>query len=173
MHVRRSTDAGVKPKTYVRRKGNDANVYTFDAGSNIALDVAQLMDLAGLDLDKTWDAQPNGYKPADSEKGYGSSANAYPTLRLTGARIMIDIKYYNYELDDPTTTEMGTDEVYAVVEVGVGGELEWSVALGVTGNIADDIDLTEFPVDLFEEIADLIGLRHVAGDGQSPVAKAA
>ena len=100
-----------------RRKGNDANVYTFEAGSNIALDVAQLMDLAGLDLDKTWDKQPNGHVPAASSKGYGSSADAWPTLRLSGARLMIDIKYYNYELDDPTTTEMGTDDVYAVVEV--------------------------------------------------------
>lgn len=115
--------AGVKPKTYVRRKGNDANVYTFDAGSNIALDVAQLMDLAGLDLDKTWDKQPNGHVPAASEKGYGSSADAWPTLRLSGARLMIDIKYYNYELDDPTTTEMGTDDVYAVVEVS--GKVQW------------------------------------------------
>ena len=115
--------AGVKPKTYVRRKGNDANVYTFEAGSNIALDVAQLMDLAGLDLDKTWDKQPNGHVPAASEKGYGSSADVWPTLRLSGARLMIDIKYYNYELDDPTTTEMGTDDVYAVVEVS--GKVQW------------------------------------------------
>ena len=36
---------------------------------------------------------------------------------------MIDIKYYNYELDDPTTTEMGTDDVYAVVEVS--GKVQW------------------------------------------------
>ena len=43
--------AGVKPKTFVRRKGSDADVYTFAAGQNIALDVQQLMDLAGLDLD--------------------------------------------------------------------------------------------------------------------------
>mmetsp|Transcript_12228 Transcript_12228/g.56657 ORF Transcript_12228/g.56657 Transcript_12228/m.56657 type:complete len:598 (-) Transcript_12228:1098-2891(-) len=115
--------AGVKPKTYVRRKGEDADVYTFEAGSNIALDVAQLMDLAGLDLDKTWDQQPNGFKPSDSEKGYGTSASAYPTVRLTGSRIMIDIKYYNYELDDVTSTEMGTDDVYAIVEVS--GKVQW------------------------------------------------
>lgn len=115
--------AGVKPKTYVRRKGEDADVYTFEAGSNIALDVKQLMDLAGLDLDKTWDQQPNGFKPSDSEKGYGTSASAYPTVRLTGSRIMIDIKYYNYELDDLTTTEIGTDDVYAIVEVS--GKVQW------------------------------------------------
>lgn len=115
--------AGVKPKTYVRRKGEDADVYTFEAGSNIALDVKQLMDLAGLDLDKTWDQQPNGFKPSESEKGYGTSASAYPTVRLTGSRIMIDIKYYNYELDDLTTTEIGTDDVYAIVEVS--GKVQW------------------------------------------------
>lgn len=115
--------AGVKPKTFVRRKGVDTDVYTFDAGKNIALDVSQLMGLAGLDLDKTWDQQPSGYAPAASEKGYGTSANAYPTLRLTGARLMIDIKYYNYELHDLTTTEMGTDEVYAIVEVS--GKVQW------------------------------------------------
>ena len=115
--------AGVKPKTYVRRKGEDADLYTFEAGSNIALDVAQLMDLAGLDLDKTWDQQPNGFTPSDSEKGYGTSASAYPTVRLTGSRIMIDIKYYNYELDDVTSTEIGTDDVYAIVEVS--GKVQW------------------------------------------------
>jgi hypothetical protein len=110
---------GTKPKTYIRKKDSDVNEYEFAEGSTVTLTMKEWLDLAGVDLDKPFDEQPGSFG-ADSLAGLTGvqwSANKYPTPRLTGVRLNILVRYFNYELDKTKHEEVGTDEVYAVVTV--------------------------------------------------------
>ena len=108
----------VNPKTFIRRKGDDTDRKVIAAGEAIKLSVGDLLEIAGVDLDKPFDEQPSGWNPPTGLQGRGTSAGAYPYPRLTGTRLSINIQYYNYNLDDTSGFgEMGTPEVYAIVEV--------------------------------------------------------
>ena len=117
-------DASTNPKTYIRRKGDDANYKTIE-GEDIKLTVAELMEIAGVDLDETFDNQPNGVVPATGlQANGGTSTGVYPRPRLTGVRVALAINYYNYNLDDLEGSELGTSDIYAVVEVD--SQLAWT-----------------------------------------------
>ena len=57
-----------------------------------------------------------GYKPPAGLQGVGNSSGKWPYPRLTGVRLLVEIKYYNYKLDETesNSAEIGTNEVYAV-----------------------------------------------------------
>lgn len=117
-------DASTNPKTYIRRKGDDANYKTIE-GEDIKLTVAELMEIAGVDLDETFDNQPNGVVPATGlQANEGKSTGVFPRPRLTGVRVALAINYYNYNLDDLEGSELGTSDIYAVVEVE--SQLAWT-----------------------------------------------
>ena len=117
-------DAVTNPKTYIRRKGDDAN-YKVIEGKDIALSVAELMEIAGVDLDEPFDAQPSGVVPAAGlQANSGESVGVFPRPRLTGVRVAVSINYYNYNLDDPDGSELGTSDIYAVAEVE--SQLAWT-----------------------------------------------
>ena len=90
----------VNPKTFIRRKGDDTDRKVIAAGEAIKLSVGDLLEIAGVDLDKPFDEQPSGWNPPTGLQGRGTSAGAYPYPRLTGTRLSINIQYYNYNLDD-------------------------------------------------------------------------
>lgn len=108
----------VNPKTFIRRKGDDTDRKVIAAGEAIKLSVGELLEIAGVDLDKPYDEQPSGWKPPAGLQGRGTSAGEYPYPRLTGTRLSVNIQYYNYNLHDTSgLAEMGTSDVYAIVEV--------------------------------------------------------
>jgi hypothetical protein len=113
-----STYTGANPKTYVRRKGQTSDYLTF-SGSAIKLAVKDLLFIAGVDLDTPYDAQPSGYNPPTGLQGVGTSSGKFPYPRLTGVRLLVEIKYYNYRLDqtESNSAEIGTNSIYAIVEV--------------------------------------------------------
>ena len=114
----------VNPPTRIRRKGDDTDRKTIAAGSAIVLTVEELLEIAGVDLDKPYDQQPGGQVPLTTLQGKAladgslSSAGAFPYPRLTGVRVAVDIKYYNYNKEmTEGFSELGTSDVYAIVEV--------------------------------------------------------
>ena len=117
-------DSATKPKTHIRRKGDDAD-YKVIEGKDISLSVAELMEIAGVDLDEPFDNQPNGVVPATGlQADGGESTGVFPRPRLTGVRVALSINYYNYNLDDTEGSELGTSDIYAVVEVD--SQLAWT-----------------------------------------------
>lgn len=75
--------SGANPKTYIRRKGETSNYATF-SGSAIKLAMKDLLHIAGVDLDKPYDDQPNAYNPPVGLQGVGTSVGKYPYPRLSG-----------------------------------------------------------------------------------------
>lgn len=117
-------DAATNPKTYVRRKGDDTDYMTIK-GSDLSLSVADLLEIAGIDLDETYDNQPNGVTPAAGLVGVGTSADVFPRPRLTGLRVSIAIQYYNHNLEiTGGTSALGTPDIYAIAEVDAS--LAWT-----------------------------------------------
>jgi len=115
--------SGAKPKTYVRKKDSDTNEYEFAPGSSVSLTMKQWLDLAGVDLDKPFDQQPGDFEGTlEGLTGAGAdgtldSTGKYPYPRLSGVRLNILVRYFNYDLDKEVHTKMGDDEVYAIVTV--------------------------------------------------------
>jgi hypothetical protein len=132
--------SGTKPKTYVRKKDSDVNEYEFAPGQSVQLTMKQWLELAGVDLDKPFDQQPGNFEGtlegltgggADYSGagiiwrhggylGTGTALNSsgkYPYPRLSGVRLNILVRYFNYDLHKKVHTEMGDDDVYAIVTV--------------------------------------------------------
>ena len=141
--------SGTKPKTYVRKKDSDTNEYEFAPGSSVSLTMKQWLDLAGVDLDKPYDQQPGDFEGTlEGLSGAGAdgtldSTGKYPYPRLSGVRLNILVRYFNYDLDKEVHTEMGDDEVYAIVTV--------SPVLGWFSK-GQDISYRPDPTDLNEPI---------------------
>lgn len=115
--------AATNPKTHIRKKGDDAD-YKVIEGKDISLTVAELMEISGVDLDEPFDNQPSGVVPATGLQGVGASAGVFPRPRLTGVRVSVAINYYNYNLDDTEGSELGSSDIYAVVEIE--SQLAWT-----------------------------------------------
>ncbi|CAL6341373.1 unnamed protein product [Bathycoccus prasinos] len=120
--------SGTKPKTYVRKKDSDVNEYEFAPGQSVQLTMKQWLELAGVDLDKPFDQQPGNFEGTlEGLTGGGAdysgtgtalnSAGKYPYPRLSGVRLNILVRYFNYDLHKKVHTEMGDDDVYAIVTV--------------------------------------------------------
>ena len=129
--------SGTKPKTYVQKKDSDVNEYEFAPGQSVQLTMKQWLELAGVDLDKPFDQQPGNFEGAlegltgggaDYSEGdfwgrgfwTGTALNStgkYPYPRLSGVRLNILVRYFNYDLHKKVHTEMGDDDVYAIVTV--------------------------------------------------------
>ena len=132
--------SGTKPKTYVQKKDSDVNEYEFAPGQSVQLTMKQWLELAGVDLDKPFDQQPGNFEGtlegltgggADYSGrgtiwrhggylGTGTALNStgkYPYPRLSGVRLNILVRYFNYDLHKKVHTEMGDDDVYAIVTV--------------------------------------------------------
>ena len=139
--------SGTKPKTYVQKKDyvNEVRVlglneYEFAPGESVSLTMKQWLELAGVDLDKPFDQQPGNFEGtlegltgggADYSGrgtiwrhggylGTGTALNSsgkYPYPRLSGVRLNILVRYFNYDLHKKVHTEMGDDDVYAIVTV--------------------------------------------------------
>ena len=132
--------SGTKPKTYVRKKDSDVNEYEFAPGQSVQLTMKEWLELAGVDLDKPFDQQPGNFEGtlegltgggADYSGagiiwrhggylGTGTALNSsgkYPYPRLSGVRLNILVRYFNYDLHKKVHTEMGDDDVYAIVTV--------------------------------------------------------
>lgn len=120
--------SGTKPKTYVQKKDSDVNEYEFAPGQSVQLTMKQWLELAGVDLDKPFDQQPGNFEGTlEGLTGGGAdysgtgtqlnSAGKYPYPRLSGVRLNILVRYFNYDLHKKVHTEMGDDDVYAIVTV--------------------------------------------------------
>ena len=121
--------SGTKPKTYVQKKDSDVNEYEFAPGQSVQLTMKQWLELAGVDLDKPFDEQPGNFEGtlegltgggADYSGPPGTALNSagkYPYPRLSGVRLNILVRYFNYDLHKKVHTEMGDDDVYAIVTV--------------------------------------------------------
>lgn len=120
--------SGTKPKTYVRKKDSDVNEYERAPGESVSLTMKQWLELAGVDLDKPFDQQPGNFEGTlEGLTGGGAdysgtgtqlnSAGKYPYPRLSGVRLNILVRYFNYDLHKKVHTEMGDDDVYAIVTV--------------------------------------------------------
>ena len=127
--------SGTKPKTYVQKKDYvnevrvlDLNEYEFAPGESVSLTMKQWLELAGVDLDKPFDQQPGNFEGTlEGLTGGGAdysgtgtqlnSAEKYPYPRLSGVRLNILVRYFNYDLHKKVHTEMGDDDVYAIVTV--------------------------------------------------------
>jgi hypothetical protein len=127
--------SGTKPKTYVQKKDyvNEVRVlglneYEFAPGESVSLTMKQWLELAGVDLDKPFDQQPGNFEGTlegltgggADYSGTGTQLNSvgkYPYPRLSGVRLNILVRYFNYDLHKKVHTEMGDDDVYAIVTV--------------------------------------------------------
>ncbi len=122
--------SGTKPKTYVQKKDSDVNEYEFAPGQSVQLTMKQWLELAGVDLDKPFDQQPGNFEGTlEGLTGGGAdysgtgtqlnSAGKYPYPRLSGVRLNILVRYFNYDLHKKVHTEIDIydDDVYAIVTV--------------------------------------------------------
>jgi hypothetical protein len=92
----------------------------FEAGESISLKLKEILDVAHVDLDKRYEDQtPLAGKDVSSEYGLAGSADAArtPMARLAGVRLKAQIRYYNYNLEDASSEETGSDEPYAILEI--------------------------------------------------------
>ena len=115
--------SGTKPKTYLRKKDSDKDEHVFEPGESVSLTMKEWLELAGVDLDKPFDEQPGNFEGTlEGLKGSGAdgsldSSTDYPRPRLSGVRLNILVRYFNYDLHKDVHTTMGDDTVYAIVTV--------------------------------------------------------
>jgi len=115
--------SGTKPKTYVRKKDSDKDEHVFEPGESVSLTMKEWLELAGVDLDKPFDEQPGNFEGTlEGLKGSGSDGSMdnstdYPHPRLSGVRLNILVRYFNYDLHKDVHSAMGDDTVYAIVTV--------------------------------------------------------
>ena len=115
--------SGTKPKTYLRKKDSDKDEHVFEPGESVSLTMKEWLELAGVDLDKPFDEQPGNFEGTlEGLKGSGAegsldSSTDYPHPRLSGVRLNILVRYFNYDLHKDVHTTMGDDTVYAIVTV--------------------------------------------------------
>ena len=110
--------SGTKPKTYVRKKDSDKDEHVFEPGESVELTMNEWLDLAGVDLDKPFDEQPGNFEGTlKGLNGTGADIPDYPLPRLSGVRLNILVRYFNYDLHKDVHSAMGDDTVYAIVTV--------------------------------------------------------
>ena len=115
--------SGTKPKTYLRKKDSDKDEHVFEPGESVSLTMKEWLELAGVDLDKPFDEQPGNFEGTlEGLKGSGSDGSMdnstdYPHPRLSGVRLNILVRYFNYDLHKDVHSAMGDDTVYAIVTV--------------------------------------------------------
>ena len=110
--------SGTKPKTYLRKKDSDKDEHVFEPGESVSLTMKEWLELAGVDLDKPFDEQPGNFEGTlEGLKGSGSDSTDYPHPRLSGVRLNILVRYFNYDLHKDVHSAMGDDTVYAIVTV--------------------------------------------------------
>jgi hypothetical protein len=109
--------SGAKPLTYIRREGFDENIYTFERGSAIRLKVSEWLNITGIELDKPFNEQNVDGLDITGFNGAGEDIEKYPYVRTSGLRLNIGVKYHNFHLDRKLHTDMGGEDVYAVVTV--------------------------------------------------------
>ena len=115
--------SGTKPKTYLRKKDSDKDEHVFEPGESVSLTMKEWLELAGVDLDKRLDEQPGNFEGTlEGLKGSGSDGSMdnstdYPHPRLSGVRLNILVRYFNYDLHKDVHSAMGDDTVYAIVTV--------------------------------------------------------
>jgi hypothetical protein len=142
--------SGAKPLTYVRREGFDDNLYTFERGSAIRLKVSEWLNITGIELDKPFNEQNVDGLDTTGFNGAGEDIEKYPYVRTSGLRLNIEVKYHNFHLDRVLHTDMGGEDVYAVVTVSPkigwfskGDEILYSqVGGGAAFDINNPINLT-------------------------------
>ena len=144
-------DSGSKPKTYIRKKGSDDNLYTFEEGESVRLKLSDWLSLAGVELDKPLDEQGSEFKREIlGFNGAGDDINKYPYVRTSGLRLNIKVKYHNYELQKKIHTSVGNKDVYAIINVepklgwfSKGDEIHYKqLPNSSTYDINNPIDLT-------------------------------
>ena len=137
--------SGTKPKTYVRKKDSDKDEHVFEPGESVELTMNEWLDLAGVDLDKPFDEQPGNFEGTlKGLNGTGADITDYPHPRLSGVRLNILVRYFNYDLHKDVHSAMGDDTVYAIVTVSP--ILGWfSTGHDITYR-AEPTDLTD-PID--------------------------
>jgi len=129
------------------------NEYEFAPGQSVdELTMKQWLELAGVDLDKPFDQQPGNFEGTlEGLTGGGYSTGKYPYPRLSGVRLNILVRYFNYDLHKKVHTEMGDDDVYAIVTVSP--VLGWfSKGQEITYR-SDPTDLTD-PIDAADGVTD-------------------
>jgi len=110
--------SGTKPKTYVRKKDSDKDEHVFEPGESVELTMNEWLDLAGVDLDKPFNDQPRNFEGTlKGLNGTGADITDYPHPRLSGVRLNILVRYFNYDLHKDVHSAMGDDTVYAIVTV--------------------------------------------------------
>ena len=110
--------SGTKPKTYLRKKDSDKDEHVFEPGESVELTMNEWLDLAGVDLDKPFNDQPRNFEGTlKGLNGTGADITDYPHPRLSGVRLNILVRYFNYDLHKDVHTTMGDDTVYAIVTV--------------------------------------------------------
>lgn len=81
--------SGGKPKTFVRRHGNDTDHAVFQRGEDISLPLWRILEIAGVNLDERNDGVAKG---KDSR---GETAS--PHFRVTGVKLYMKFLYFNYK----------------------------------------------------------------------------
>ena len=108
------------PKTYVRRPGSSVNLKIIPAGQYISLKLKDILDVANIELDKTYEDQV-AFAGRDPSVFYGEggSASVTPMARLAGLRINAKLQYYNYNLHATSVSDdiSDGDSPYAVLEI--------------------------------------------------------
>ena len=109
--------SGKNPKTFVRRAGSSHNYFTFESGKDVKLKLKDILDIAQVDLDKRYEAQP-AVSGANVNALYGEGVDAArtPMTRLGGLRINAKFQYYNYNLHGKG--DLGSSKTpYAILEI--------------------------------------------------------
>ena len=143
--------SGTKPKTYLRKKDSDKDEHVFEPGESVSLTMNEWLELAGVDLDKPFDEQPGNFEGTlEGLKGSGSDGSMdnstdYPHPRLSGVRLNILVRYFNYDLHKDVHSTMGDDTVYAIVTVSPilgwfskGQDITYRACLLYTSDAADE-----------------------------------
>ena len=136
------------PKTYVRRPGSSTNLKIIPAGQYISLKLKDILDVANIDLDKTYEDQV-AFAGRDPSVFYGKggSASVTPMARLAGMRINAKLQYYNYNLHTASASDdiSDGDSPYAVLEIEPS--IDWT-SKGQRIQYRSTINDLDDPIDL-------------------------
>ena len=106
------------PETIIRGKNrNGGPELKLAKGTRIKVNLRDLLDVAGVDLDKRLDDQPNPGTVSEAAKGVN---DFYPRARLSGVNIIMSFEYYHRALAPYPYTEATlpkSDDVICLVEV--------------------------------------------------------
>eukprot|EP00210_Caulerpa_lentillifera_P001267 g1223.t1 len=111
--------SGSLPETIISTPGySNGGELKYRSGDNLNFTLQDLLDVAGVDLDKPLNDQP--YKRDVSESAKGNDTEEFPMARLSGVNIIMNFKYYIRSLapgGHRRSSGPHTDNVICIVEL--------------------------------------------------------